>query len=126
MKIVLWVSVVVLGAVWTAGFALLASIAHWLAGAGPHVVGAVQQVAEWPVPAWVAIWASPAGMDGVRAGLTGTIDFLVLYSPWLFSLLGWVAPLLWALWGLGVLLLLGAAALGHRLLGRVPPTAGQG
>ena len=123
MKILLWVTVVVLGMVWTGGIALLASVANWLAGAGDQVVGAVQTVAEWPVPAWASVWLDPAWLDGVRAALTWTIDASATYAPWLFEALGWIAPLLWVLWGLGMLVLLGVAGVGHVLIGRVPTPA---
>ena len=122
MKILLWLTVGVVGAFWTAGFALLASLAQWLAGAGQQVAGAVQQVAEWPVPGWMAIWANPAWMEAMRAALTSTLDSSATYVPWLFSALGWVAPLLWILWGLGMLLLLLLAVAGHGLIRRAAPS----
>ncbi|OYT92518.1 MAG: hypothetical protein CFE43_07680 [Burkholderiales bacterium PBB3] len=126
MKILLWVTVLLLAAVWTGGIALLASLANWLAGAGGQVVGAVQTVAEWPVPGWAAVWMDPAWLDGVRAVLTWTIDASATYAPWLFAALGWIAPLLWVLWGLGMAVLLGIAGVGHVLIGRVPPAGAQG
>jgi hypothetical protein len=120
MKILLWVTGLFIAAVWTGGFALLTSMAAWLAGAGNQVVGAVQLVAEWPVPAWVALWLDPASLDNLRSTLTWSIDALTTYAPWLFSALGWVAPLLWVLWGLGMFLLMVLVLVGHVLLGRVP------
>ncbi|OYU46706.1 MAG: hypothetical protein CFE44_00680 [Burkholderiales bacterium PBB4] len=122
MKIMLWGVTLLLAMVWTVGVALLASVANWLAGAGDQVVGAVQMVAEWPVPAWANVWMDPAWLDAVRAMLTVSIDAVATYAPWLFSALGWVAPLLWVLWGLGMFLLLVVAAVGQVLLGRVRPT----
>ena len=109
-----------LAAVWTAGMALCASIANWLAGAGDRVVSTVQLAAEWPVPAWAHLWLDPAWLDALRSMLTWAIDATAAYAPWLFSALGWVAPVLWAVWGLGLFLLLAAAAVGQVLLGRVP------
>ena len=121
MKFLLWGATLFVAVLWTLLVALTTSVANWLAGAGVPVVGAVQQVAEWPMPAWVALWLDPARVDGVRAMLTWTIDFVVNYAPWLFSALGWIAPLLWMLWGLGMFVLLLIAAVGQVLLGRVPP-----
>lgn len=123
MKILLWLTAVLLTALWTGFIALLASLANWLAGAGNQVVGAVQGVAEWPVPAWVAVGMSPAWLDALRAGLTGSIDFLVATAPWLFSVLGWIAPLLWTLWLLGMLILALVVVVALVLLGRVPKPA---
>jgi hypothetical protein len=120
MKILLWVAGLLMAAVWTAGFALLTSMVDWLAGAGNQVVSAVQTVAEWPVPAWAALWLQPEALDSLRAALTWSIDALTTYAPWLFSALGWVAPMLWVLWGLGMFLLAVLVFVGHVLLGRVP------
>ena len=122
MKILLWATTLLLAMVWTVGIALVASVFNWLAGAGDQVVGAVQMVAEWPVPAWAAVWMDPAWLDGVRAALTWSIDSLVTYAPWAFAVLGWMAPVLWVLWGLGMFLLLVLAAVGQMLLNRVPPS----
>ena len=122
MKTLLWAISLLLAMVWTVGIALVASVFNWLAGAGDQVVGAVQMVAEWPVPAWAAVWMDPAWLDGVRAALTWSIDSLVTYAPWVFAVLGWMAPVLWVLWGLGMFLLLVLAAVGQMLLNRVPPS----
>ena len=123
MKILLWGVALLLAMVWTVGIALLASVANWLAGAGDQVVGAVQLVAEWPAPPWAALWMDPAWLDGVRAMLTWAIDSVAIYAPWLFAVLGWLAPLLWVLWGLGMFLLVVLAAVGQMLLGKVQPPA---
>ena len=123
MKILLWVSALLLAALWTGSIALCASAAHWLANTGGQVVGAVQQVAEWPVPDWAVFWIDPAGLDALRAALTWSIDFLVASAPWVFSIVAWVAPLLWALWALGMLLLALLVGLAWVLLCRVPPPA---
>ena len=120
MKFLLWGATLFVAMVWTVGIALVASVANWLAGAGDQVVGAVQTVAEWPAPAWAAVWMEPAWLDAVRSALTWTIDAASTYTPWLFSALGWVAPLLWVVWGLVMFLLLVAAAVGQVLLGRAP------
>lgn len=120
MAILLWALALVLALVWTGGMALMASLANWLAGAGDQVVGAVQTVAEWPLPAWAQLWMDPAWVDAVRAALTWSIDATAAYAPWLFSAVGWLAPLLWAVWGLGMFLLLVATVVGHVLLRRAP------
>lgn len=123
MKILLWGVALFLAVVWTLCIALVASAANWLAGSSDQVVGAVQLLAEWPLPAWAALWMDPAWLDGLRDMLTWSIDFIVNHAPWLFSILAWVAPLLWILWALGMILLLALVAVALVLLGRVPPAA---
>ena len=123
MKILLWVTASLLAALWTGGIALFASAANWLASAGDQWVGAVQMVAEWPVPAWAAYWVDAAWLDTMRAALTWGIDFLVATAPWVFSMLSWIAPLLWTLWVLGILMLALVVVVASVLLGRVPKPA---
>jgi hypothetical protein len=123
MKILLWCVALFLAVLWTGCIALFASAANWLAGAGGQWVGAVQQVAEWPVPAWASYWVNAAWLDAVRVALTWSIDFLVASAPWVFSILAWIAPLLWTLWVLGMLVLALVVVVGLVLLGRVPKPA---
>ena len=123
MKLLLWGVTLFVAVLWTLLVALTASIVNWLAGSGAPVIGAAQQVAEWPLPPWASLWIDPAMVDGLRSMLTWSIDFVVNYAPWLFSALGWIAPVLWALWGLGMVVLLLLATVGQVLLGRLkPPT----
>lgn len=124
MKILLWISALTLAVLWTGGIALFASAAHWLAGAGDQWVGAVPRVAEWPVPTWAAYWVDTAWLDALRAALTGSIDLLLSTAPWLFSILSWIAPLLWTLWTLGMLALVLIVVVAMALLNRVPKPAG--
>lgn len=126
MKILLWGATLLLAVIWTVGIALLASVANWLAGSGDQVAGAVKMVAEWPVPPWASLWLDTAWLDSVRAALTWSIDALTTYAPWLFDMVGWLAPVLWVLWGLGMFLLLVLAAVGQVLLGRVQRPAVRG
>ena len=119
MKILLSVTALLLATLWTGGIALFASAANWLAGAGDQWVGAVQLVAEWPVPALAAYWVDTAWLEAMRAALTWSIDSLVTTAPWVFSILSWIAPLLWTLWLLGILMLALVVVGTLVLLGRV-------
>ncbi len=122
MKILLWALALFLAVIWTLGIALGASVANWLAGSGDQLVGAVQMAAEWPVPAWASLWLDQAWMDSLRAIMTHSIDFVTAHMPWLFAILGWIAPILWVVWGLGMFLLLVLVAVALTLLGRMPPS----
>lgn len=121
MKFLLWGVTLLVAVLWTLLVALTASFANWLADAGAPVLGVAQQVAEWPLPAWAALWVDPAWLDGLREMLMWSMDFVVNFAPWLFTAVGWIAPVLWVLWGLGMLALLMVAAVGQLLLTRLKP-----
>jgi hypothetical protein len=46
------------------------------------------------------------------------VQWLSNVMPSSQGLMSWISPLLWVSWGLGTLLLLVAAVMGHMLLGR--------
>ena len=83
---------------------------HWLM-TGPDWSGAPVQawlawLDQWRIPLWLADWLP---MDAVTALKT----WLTLMGPWVErlvaqapSLLGWLVPLVWIGWGLGMLVLL--------------------
>jgi hypothetical protein len=48
----------------------------------------------------------------------GLVQWLSNVMPSSQGLMSWISPLLWLGWGLGTLLLLVAAVMGHMLLGR--------
>jgi len=120
MKIVLWVGVALLGLVWTGLAAVGASLVGW--GAGVLASGGAAEwarvAAQWPVPAWIGLWVDPAAVKAMQEALLWSLQALQASLPWIGSALGWLVPLVWVAWGLGLLLLLGVAAVAHVLIGR--------
>jgi hypothetical protein len=120
MKTLLWVSVAVLGLLWTALAALGASLAGW--GAGMLASGGAGEwarvAAEWPVPAWIGLWIDPAAVKAMQEALLWSLQALQHSLPWVASAVGWLVPLVWVTWGFGLLLLLALAAGAHVLIGR--------
>ena len=84
-------------------------------------MGGLQTLSQWPMPAWVALWVDPALLEPIKAMMVWGLDLLVTATPWLTPLLAWVAPLLWIVWAVVMLLLLVAAVGGHWLLGKLSP-----
>ena len=126
MKWLLW-SVVALAALfWTGLVAVGAQLSHWLAAAvaSGQVVDVARSVAQWPVPAWLALWVDPAGVTQLQQVWAGTFvwlsDILPATAGLAGTLLGWVAPLLRLVWAvvLGLMLLLAAGL--HGLMARLP------
>ena len=118
MRVLIWAVTALVALCATAMVALLASASDWLVGHADEAARGLQTVTEWPVPAWVALWVDPALVEPLRAMVTWVVDVVVLGLPWLQPLLGWIAPLLWVFWGLGMLTLLSLAALAHWAVGR--------
>ena len=120
MKVLLWVSVAVLGLVWTALAAAGASLVGW--GAGALASGGAAEwarvAAQWPVPAWMGLWIDPDAVRAMQEALLWALQALQQSLPWVASVVGWFVPLVWVAWGLGALLLLVLAAGAHLLISR--------
>jgi len=122
MKIAVWIVFALLSALWTGGSLLVIALSEWaaqlLASGDAAAVGTA--AAQWPVPAWVSLWLDPASIklaqDAVLWAITASHDVL----PMLGSAMGWLEPLIWLLWLLGMVILLVLALAGHLLLGRIP------
>lgn len=75
---------------------------------------------QWQIPLWLAAWLPMEAVTLLKTWLTG---WLSDWGPWLDELLvqapdllGWLAPLLWVAWGLGLLLLAGGGLAGSLLV----------
>lgn len=121
MKLLIWAGATLVALLWTLTIAVMASLAQWLTGSADQAVGGLQTLSQWPMPAWVALWVDPALLEPIKAMMVWGLDLLVTATPWLTPLLAWVAPLLWIVWAVVMLLLLVAAVGGHWLLGKLSP-----
>jgi hypothetical protein len=120
MKTLIWVVFAVLAAVWTGFVALSAGMVGWLlsAVADGQISTAAKAVAQWPVPAWAALWIDPGLLENMQAQLLQVVQWLSDVLPSAGALTGWVVPLLWVMWGVVGVCLLVAAGAGHWLVGR--------
>lgn len=121
MKVALWLLVVVLAALWTGGAALTAFVAQavglLIASGGATDLG--QAAAQVPVPAWLALWGiDPAWVRGLQETLLWVLQAFVDLLPWIGSALGYLVPLVWVLWAIGLFVLLLLAGTAHVFLGR--------
>lgn len=121
MKLLLWGGAGLVALLWTLMIAVVASLATWLAGSADQAVGGLQAISQWPTPAWLAVWMDPALLEPFRAMAVWVMDLLATSAPWLTPMLGWVAPMLWVLWAMVMLLLLVIAVGGHYLVGKLRP-----
>ena len=120
MKIVLWAGVAVLGLLWTGLAALGASLVGW--GATVLASGGAAEwaraAAQWPVPGWIALWVDPQAVKAIQEALLWGLQALQHSLPWVASAVGWLVPLVWVTWGLGVLLLVVLGAVAHLFISR--------
>lgn len=120
MRIALWIVVAIVALLWTAGAALAASVADWAATqvASGAALQAGSTLAQIPVPAWLALWLDPALLRSAQEALLWTLQSARDALPWAAAAIGWLVPVVWATWGLGLALLLIVAAALQLLVGR--------
>ena len=121
MKLLIWAMTGLAAVCWTMMIVIAASLANWLAGSADQAVSGLQTISQWPVPAWAAIWIDPVLLEPIKAMTIWSMNLLVSAGPWQTPLLSWVAPLLWVVWALVMLVLLVLAFGGHFLVGKLRP-----
>lgn len=128
MKAIVWLVFLVLAAFWTGLVALTEQLSQWLlTSMASGQVGELATVAgQWPVPAWLGFWVDTAWLQSLQEVGVGLVQWLSQVLPSSQGLMSWISPLLWLGWGLGTLLLLVAAVIGHMLLGQRGSTPRKG
>ena len=116
-----WAVFALLALFWTGGAAFTAWLVEWAAAAlsDGGVVQAGREFAALAVPQWAAGWMDPALVQAAQSALLWTLDAARGLLPLAGSAAQWLVPVVWALWGLGLVLLLGAAGGIHLLLRRL-------
>ena len=121
MKALIWGLTALLAALWTGAAALAHKVLGWLLAAMDS--GAAGAVPLPPLPDWLALWIDAEALAALRLWGVDLLQWLGAVLPSGDALMGWIGPLLWVGWGLGVVTLLALAALLHWLVGRVPAPA---
>ncbi|MFT3954173.1 MAG: hypothetical protein QM722_07195 [Piscinibacter sp.] len=123
MKLLIWIVFGVFAALWTGAALAAVGVTQWVAdqiasGAAVDLAGVAVQ---WPVPAWLLPWLDVATVQAVQQSVVALLEWLRDNWPRVGALLGWLVPVIWVVWalGLGVMLLLAGA--GHWLVGRARP-----
>lgn len=115
-----WALFGVLALLWTGGAFITAELVQWGAqalGSGA-AAEAGRELAQLPVPPWAAIWLDPAWVQSLQAMVLWGLDAFRDALPLLGSAAGWLVPVVWVLWFLGLVALLVAAGAAHVLLRR--------
>jgi hypothetical protein len=126
MKILAWSVCVVLALFWTGLVALAAEAARWIASglASGQVKDFASGAAQWPIPDWLSSWLDPQWMQLLQSSLLYVLNMAADLSPQLSSVVSWMVPLIWVVWGIGVLSLLGLTGGAHWMIGRLQRSAG--
>ena len=121
MKPLIWGVFGLLALCWTGLAAASVQITEWMltAIAAGQVTGAANAAGQWPVPAWLAVWIDPAWLKNMQTAWLGLVQWLGQVLPSTQSLSGWIAPLVWTTWALGLLCLLAPAIALHWVAGRL-------
>ena len=118
MIFALWLVTFLLLGIWTLMAGIAAATLSWLIAQAPLAADWAAQVANLPLPPWLSIWMDPVLAEWTRQLVAQSLEGLSVVLPWLQPMLGWLVPLTWVVWGLGLVALLGMAALGHWALRR--------
>jgi hypothetical protein len=120
MKALIWSVFALLTLLWTGTAWLLSSLVGWVAKAAQvgDLQAAARAATDWPVPEWVQLWVDPSLIRLAQQALIWAMENLGGLLPTVGSLVGWLSPLIWIVWGLVALLLLVLAAGLHLLAGR--------
>lgn len=125
MKVLLWSVTAVTALFWTLGAWIIAAALGWAAGlAAPGDSAELARViGSWSLPAWITWWIDPGLVSAVLGGIVWTLEQAQGAWPWIGPVVGWLVPLTWIVWGLGLGTMLVLALIGHWAIGRLqsPP-----
>ena len=121
MRVVLWVVWALVAAFWTLGAWVLAELVQWSvqAMASAEASRATGAVLQAPLPPWLGVWIDPAWLELLRSQAQWLIEAAQAILPAAGALVGWIVPLVWVGWGLGMLTLLALAVAAHWVIGRL-------
>lgn len=125
MKLLIWGVTALLALFWTLGAWAVAAVLGWAAALpSPGDTAELGRiVTSWAIPAWITQWIDPAAVHAALAGVVWALDQLQQAWPWVSSALGWLVPLTWVAWGVGLAMLLTLALFLQWLAGRLRPAA---
>ena len=120
MKALVWIVFAVFAVFWTGGTVVASELTRWLARtvASGEAVEMGRAVAQWPVPDWMAWWIDPALVQAAQRAVLWMVETGSGFLPWAGTALGWLVPVIWVTWALGLLAMLLLAAGLHVLVAR--------
>lgn len=122
MTLLIWTVFAVLALLWTGGAWASAALVQWSADlmASGQAVELGRAVSSWPVPAWAVWFVDIALVHAMIDGIVWGLEMLQSVAPWAATAVGWLVPVVWFGWALGLLVLLVIAVGLHWLVRRRP------
>jgi hypothetical protein len=117
VKWIIWTIVGVLAALWTGTLATLAVAAGWTATTLQQAAPSAQQLPA-NLPAWLAGWVDPAVWTAMVEATQQALKTVESMLPAVGTATGWLEPLTWIVWGVGMFALLSVAIGSQWLVGR--------
>ncbi len=120
MRLIVWGVFLLLAISWTGFVVVSAQVIEWSvrslsAGSSALLEAATGNIV---IPMWLSPLLEPSAwaalLQTVQASLAGVSDF----APLVGTLIGWVEPIVWVVWGLGLLLLIGLAVAVNAFISR--------
>ncbi|UOD50105.1 hypothetical protein [Orrella daihaiensis] len=120
MKVLIWGVFVLAVLVWTGFAALVAQAIAWSSDRlSTGAVGALEMATnQIVIPGWASAWLAPSDWATVFMFVQSAIDNAAATVPLLTSVLGWIAPLVWVVWALGLAGLFALLIMGTLLIKR--------
>jgi hypothetical protein len=120
MKILVWSLCAVLALLWTGPAALVAQATRWIASglASGQIKDFASGAAQWPKPEGLPAWTDPQWIEVAQSAVIAALSFFAELSPYLSSMMAWMVPLVWVLWGIGLIFLVGLGGGAHWLIRR--------
>ena len=120
MKVLIWGVFVLAVLVWTGFAALVAQAIAWSSDRlSTGAVGTLEMATnQIVIPGWASAWLAPSDWATVFMFVQSAIDNAAATVPLLTSVLGWIAPLVWVVWALGLAGLFALLIMGTLLIKR--------
>ena len=121
MKIVIWCVFVITALLWTFASTILVEAIQWSAErlSSGQTTNLESVTSSIVIPPWLSPWIEPSSWAMIFQSIQFFLANAASAVPALGSLLGWLVPLVWIGWGLGILVLLALAIAGTLLLKRI-------
>ncbi len=125
MKIAVWVIFSIVTLLWTAGTFITVKLTQW--GTTLLANGSIDPlsrgVAEWPLPQGLPLWLDPMVIQTLQQYALLSLEALRDAMPYMSMLMGWLVPMIWGVWGFGLICLVALACAAHWLTSRHAPVS---
>jgi hypothetical protein len=120
MKIAVWLVFGLAALLWTAVTYFAVRLTQWGTGllANGNLEPLRSGLAQWPMPDGLPLWLDPAMVQALQQYALLSLEALRDAMPFMGMMMGWLVPVIWVVWGLGVAILLVLAGGAHWLAAR--------